>query len=98
MKEIYEDISYIIKGHNIGALAFDDYIMLTGLDAMLIIDEEKMKVYEMYYPIDFEIPTTGERLATIRLADPKCFDQLVEFCHEFEEERRKETQNSNKAY
>jgi len=93
-EEILEEIAKILRSKSITSTPFEDHIMLWKLDMALIISEEKLKIYEVLWPIDFEIPSFGDKLWTWRLADPSCFDMLVGFCNEEIkriEESRKET-------
>jgi hypothetical protein len=91
MKELFKNFHSILREKGVHAVILgDDCLMLTAIDAVIMIHEEKFVIYEYYYPIDFEIPVIGPRLGAIALADPRCFDQLAGFCHEITQTSRKE--------
>jgi hypothetical protein len=81
-KEIYDGVTRILRNKGVSCISYDEHILITNFDGLIVLEDEKLIIYEYYLPWDMNIPTTGERLTTIRLADPDCFDRVRKFCHE----------------
>ncbi len=81
-RELYVGISKILKQKGISTVINDDCLLFTAWDGILRIEDEKIIINDHYWEIDFEIPIVGERLKTIRLANPDCFDQVRRFCND----------------
>jgi hypothetical protein len=80
--ELYQALARILRKYGIPAVISDDHLMFTQFDAIMAVKDEKIIIWEFYLPVDHNVPTLGERLKTIRLADPDCFEQLRRFCDE----------------
>ena len=92
LSEIAEYLSYN-KHH---ALFLDDWVWVTGVPhsgVCVTVQEDEIIINEVYQPSDMEIPHTGERLKTIKLANPNYLGQLLEFCDEENKKKQEETQN-----
>ena len=63
MKELFKEFYHILKDKGVRTVFLgDDCLMLTSIDALIIIHEEKFKIYKYYKPIDFKIPIVGDVL------------------------------------
>ena len=80
--ELYRALARILRKFGVFAVISDDHLMFTKFDAILAVANEKIIIWKYYLPVDHNVPTLGERLATIRLADPNCFEHLRRFCNE----------------
>jgi len=94
--ELYGGLARILREMGVSVVTEDEHLMFTKFDGILVVEDEKMVIFEYYLPIDFNIPTLGARLKTIRLADPNCFEYVRRFCNE-QEEKRKKTKNENQT-
>ena len=93
--ELYSGLARILRKMGVSVITEDEHLMFTKFDGILVVEDEKMVIFEYYLPIDFDIPTLGARLETIQLANPNCFEHIRRFCDE--QERRAKAKNQNKA-
>lgn len=81
MIDIYYGIVDLLKRHGISAAVENDLMPLVTLpnDLVLMIRNDKMVIYEEFWPIDSNIPELSVELTSWPLADPNCFNSLVKF-------------------